>query len=273
MSDPEAKQPTRKRPPSIFAKGDLLEGISRGECPVCHATQKTTRKYIHSFLYEGMMSPMARQDFLEGGGFCRDHFWQAKAIEEECWEDGFGVSILCENLVDLFLKDMEALSTNKNPRKAGVLGFRTSVRKRNGTNSLIPGRRCLACETSKSSEEHNLKALAEWLEEPDFRGPYEQSQGVCIRHLQGAFERWEPLEAFEVVRTVAGSFVRLLVSQLREFQRKHDYRFKHEPRGLEWSSPERAIEFLIGPRPDWNHFKQLQPNRKGRSRERLPRSR
>jgi hypothetical protein len=44
--------------------------------------------------------------------------------------------------------------------------------------------------------------------------------------------------------------VRKLIAELRGFQRKHDYQYRHEPRGLESTSPQGAIQFLVGPRDD-----------------------
>ena len=51
--------------------------------------------------------------------------------------------------------------------------------------------------------------------------------------------------------------VRQLVAELREFQRKLDYQYKHEPRGPECSAPQRAIRFFVGPRADLAGFATL----------------
>ena len=262
MSDPTAKHTPRKRPPSVFAKGDLLEGLSRGECPVCHARQKATRRYIHSFLYEGMMSPIARQDFLEGGGFCREHFWQAKAIEAECWTDGFGVAILCENLLEASLKDLEKLARSQVGLRAGILKIRRPTNRQEAPRSRGIG--CIACKASRSSEQHYLSALEEWLNDSDFNERFIESTGLCLRHIRAAGEQWISEPALEVVSRIAKKCVDHLLKELREFQRKHDYRFKHEPRGPEWTSPERSIAFFVGPRVQIGDMGELQPVRRTR---------
>jgi hypothetical protein len=262
MSDRSAKPTVRKRPPSVFAKGDFLEGLSRGECPVCHATKKAARKYIHSFLYEGMMSPIARQEFLEGGGFCHEHFWQAKAIEEECWADGFGVAILCENLLESSLKDLGKLVQSRNGFKASLAKFRKAARERD--TNLSSGDGCIACEASRSSEQHYIAALEEWLDDSDFNERFHQSTGLCLFHLRAARQRWTSETAFEAVSHVAKKWIGHLLRDLREFQRKHDYRFKHEGRGPEWTSPERSIAFLVGSNVDTNGIEDLPPVRRTR---------
>jgi hypothetical protein len=80
---------------------DLLERAMRGGgCIICGALRMSERKSIHSFLYEGMMSPLVRRRFLDGEGFCARHFAIAREIEDECWpEGGIGVAILCQDLV------------------------------------------------------------------------------------------------------------------------------------------------------------------------------
>lgn len=244
MSDPKSKKAPHKRPPSVFAKGDLLEGLLRGECPVCHATQKAERKYIQSFLYEGMMSPIARQDFLDGGGFCREHFWLAKAIEEECWANGFGVAILCENLLEVSLRDLEKMR----PPKIGLKTSLARIRKatRDQERQRVPEDGCIACNSSSNSEQHYLSALEEWLQDEDFAERFNQSTGLCLLHIRAAREQWASESGIEIVRDAAKKRAQVLLRELREFQRKHDYRFKLEPHGPEWTSPERSIDFLVG---------------------------
>ncbi len=262
MSDRSPKPTVRKRPPSVFAKGDFLEGLSRGECPICHATKKATRKYIHSFLYEGMMSPIARQDFLEGGGFCHEHFWQAEAIEQECWADGFGVAILCENLLETFLKDLEKVAQSRIGFKANLAKIRRTVREQDSRQ--FQGDGCIACKSSRGSEQHYLAALEEWLDDSDFNERFHQSTGLCLFHLRAARQRWASEQALETVSRVAKKLTGHLLKELREFQRKHDYRFKHEPRGAEWTSPERSIAFLVGSKADTNGIEDLPPVRRTR---------
>jgi len=235
----------------------LQEGLAKGGCLLCQALRTSLRRYIFSFLYEGMMSGIAREEFLKGGGFCQPHFWEANAIEEECWAEGFGISILCENLLDGSLKDLEAWTGNGNRGKPGLLRFRRPTRKRDRNFSFIPGNRCIACAMLQSSEEHYLKSLEELLEGPEFGGRFQHSQGLCLHHLQAAFDSWESPVALELIKTTALKFVRKTIAELREFQRKHDYQHKHEPRGSEWSSPERAIEFLVGTTAELSALEEL----------------
>lgn len=246
-----------KRPPFVLAKIALEEGLASCECPVCFSSRKVTRRYIHSFLYEGMMSSLARQEFLEGGGFCREHFWEANNIEGECWADGFGVAILCENLLEAFAKDLEKFENSIAGSNIGLLKIRRRGKRR--ADHFVPGSKCLACEIARSTEQLHLATLEELLAESNFRGRFEQSAGLCVGHIHTIPGIWASETAVEIVKRVARKQVGKLIGQLREFQRKHDYRYKHETRGLEWSSPEKVIGFLVGHNQEWEGFEDLVP--------------
>jgi Family of unknown function (DUF6062) len=209
-----------------------------------------------------MMSSLARQEFLEGGGFCREHFWEAKNIERECWADGFGVAILCENLLEAFAQDLEKLGTTK---PGSNMGFRKLRRlARNREFPFTPGRKCLACEIARSTEQRHLATLEELLTDSNFRDGFDQSAGLCVGHICTSSEHWTSETAVAIVKRVATKQVRELIDQLREFQRKHDYRYKNKPKGAEWSSPEKAIGFLVGPRRELKCFEELVPNHQRR---------
>ena len=254
----------RKGRAGWFSTIGLKEALARGGCVLCQALRTSLRRYLFSFLYEGMMSGIVREEFLEGGGFCQQHFWQAKGIEEECWAEGFGVAILCEDLLQRSLKDLELLSKNPDRLTRNFLKIRRSSAISAKRIHLVAGTDCIACAVLKSSEEHYLAVLEELLEEPDFGDRYNHSPGLCLRHLQTAAERWQSPAALELVKVRAQHVLHKLLAELREFQRKHDYQHKHESRGSEWSSPERTIEFLVGPRADLSGFGDLQLTRSKR---------
>ncbi len=221
----------------------LEDALPRDGCVICEALNTSVRQHIFNFLYEGMMSGDVREEFLQGGGFCAEHFRQAKAIEQESWTDGFGVAVLCENLLANVLEELEASKpTNQNGSMRRLLrGQRRRLRE-----PLAAARDCIACAGARESEQRYLEGLEEMLSEPAFNARYQQSKGLCLVHLRLAVQAWTSLSALHVVREVAKVKTQKLVTELREFERKHDHRYRSEPRGQESSSPERAIEFLTG---------------------------
>ena len=49
-----------------FARMGLKDALARGGCPLCQALKTSVRRYLFSFLYEGMMSGIVREEFLKG---------------------------------------------------------------------------------------------------------------------------------------------------------------------------------------------------------------
>jgi Family of unknown function (DUF6062) len=237
---------TSKRKPAWFARTALERGLAEGGCLVCKSLQHAAGRYIFSFLYEGMMSGSARETFLKGGGFCHDHFWQAKQIETKCWADGFGVAILCENLVQKALEDVKRMPERRVPQKSALLGYRNRSREQPIQFALAPGSGCTVCAVLSESENHQVMVLEELLEEPDFATRYQQSPGLCFYHLRMTAGRWQSPVALSLAKSTAERVALELITELREFQRKHDYQYRHEPRGAESTAAERAIQFLVG---------------------------
>jgi Family of unknown function (DUF6062) len=127
---------------------------------------------------------------------------------------------------------------------------------------VTPGSGCTVCATLKESENHYLAVLENLLEETQFSQQYQQSPGLCFYHLRLTTPQWESPAALTLAKTTASRVVRELIADLREFQRKHDYQFSHEPRGEESASPERALQFLVGPRAELAGFADLVPDRR-----------
>jgi Family of unknown function (DUF6062) len=241
MSNSSVSDAGRTQRIGWFTASALRKALSKPGCVICEALNASVRCYIFSFLYEGMMSGDVREKFLEGGGFCAQHFRQAKEIEDENWADGFGVAILCQNLLERILPVLNALDVNQNGTKRGL-----SLKHRKNSLPRLAGERCMVCELAQQSEARYMEALEELLGDPSFADQYRQSAGLCLPHVPIAFHCWTSPAAVGLVGQGVKKQAERLVSKLEEFQRKHDYQYKHEPRGAEWSSPGRAIEFLIG---------------------------
>ena len=187
------------------------------------------------------MSVDVREKFLAGGGFCFQHFRQAKEIEGESWADGFGVAILCENLLERILAGLDGLQANRNRAKRSL-----SLKRRKPSFQRLTGQRCMVCQVAQESETHYIEALEELLADSSFAEPYRQTSGLCLIHLPAAFQFWTSPASLALVRQLAKDHAQRLISELRNLQRKHDYQYRHEPHGADWSSSERAIEFLTG---------------------------
>jgi hypothetical protein len=124
---------------------------------------------------------------------------------------------------------------------------------RSGDPEGIPGlqgrARCRVCRLG----EETARAYAEWLVEglgdAEVRARYAASDGLCLPHLRMTLI-CARTRAPQALADLAGDAVRRLqrlLGALREYIRKHDWNYRHEP-----MSPEerrswiRAVAFFVG---------------------------
>jgi hypothetical protein len=226
--------------PHWFTEMSLADSLQVGECLVCSNLLHSERRAIHSFLWEGMMSPDVRGQFLEGGGFCSRHFWIAKGIEEECWRaGGIGIAILCENLVACAISDLSRETFLG--RADGLNPFH----RRKAVHMPLPGSGCMFCRDSIEREE-SLIATLEYLKyKPTWATKLEQSP-LCAHHVQLALAIWKGSEDKQELRGAFETRLRELQLDLNEYIRKSDWNHRDEPLGRERDALERAIRVLTG---------------------------
>lgn len=226
--------------PHWFTESSLKESIRSGECLVCSNLVHSERRAIHSFLWEGMMSPRVRSEFLKGGGFCVRHFWMAKRIEDEGWRaGGIGVAILCENLV--------GQTASQLPSEADLGRRKAMGRFRYKRDFGVPpsGSGCIFCHDWIKREESLIETLEYLKNRREWSKALEQSP-LCVHHVLVAFHLWrEPADKLQL-RAAFVARLRELQADLKEFIRKHDWNHREEPMGREKSSVQRAIQVLTG---------------------------
>jgi len=223
-----------------FTESTLAESCRSGECLICSNLIHSERQAIHSFLWEGMMSPRARTDFLKGGGFCGRHFWIAKRIEEDEWPSGgIGVALLCENVVADTIENLPSSKELNRPRPMGP--FREKPR----VDVPSSGSGCIFCHDWSAREESLVEVLEFLKRKPTWSEKVERSP-LCVRHTLMALQIWkQPADKLQL-RATLEEHLRQLQTDLKEFIRKHDWNYRAEPLGRERDAVSRAIQGLTG---------------------------
>jgi hypothetical protein len=218
----------------------LSKAFALGGCVICSSVHAAERKGIHSFLYEGMMFPFVRDQFLGGGGFCLRHFWMAREIEDETWlNGGFAIAILCErltHLADAGLIEAAAVGANARP----------TLRKRSKASVFLPGHDCMFCQDNREKEQFLAECLETLIDEEEFREPL-ATHGLCVRHGELALQIWTDQDKRKELFAQLKTRVTELAADLREFIRKRDYQYRDEPSGRERDAVLRAMLFFVGP--------------------------
>jgi Family of unknown function (DUF6062) len=237
MASPQTQSESR---PYWVTEMSLAESLRLGDCLVCSNLIHSERHAIFSFLWEGMMSPDAREKFLNGEGFCARHFWIAKRIEDDSWRaGGIGVAILCENLVARAVANL--------PRGADLSRREATNRlsRKRKVDARPPGSGCTFCRGRIEREVWLIESLEYLKNKPTWSERLEQSP-LCVDHAMLAFEIWREPDDKLQLRASLEAGLRQLQADLNEFIRKHDWNHREEPLGREKDAVPRAIQVLTG---------------------------
>jgi len=218
---------------------NLLEALKEKGCPICTITERNTHKYMVSFLYESVNDPGVRKRLREAYGFCSRHAWQLKEIG-----DGLGLSIVYEDLLGGIIINIENMiksartfkDIKSDPFVSGIKSYTRNIKKS-----------CPVCRLEKRTTERNIATFIESISDSEFNKLYEQSSGLCLVHLLEVIAHAKSDNS--QIRGLLHSELKKmqgLIGELKEFQRKHDYRFSSERFGPERDSWIRVIEKMVG---------------------------
>ncbi len=182
------------------------------------------------------MSGPARQEFLDSGGFCPRHFRLAQQVKRRLQGIGdFELAGLCRQLVPLAQKDLEAESGDR--RRLGL--------RRRPEASLIPGRDCIFCHDTQTREQEIIDVLEGLIADERFAAGI-TSNGLCFPHARMAMSAWKHTVSRQWLVAAMRQFTAELEADLKQFIRKHDVQYRHEPLEREADIVRRSVAFLVG---------------------------
>ena len=209
---------------------NLLEALKEG-CPICFLVKKTIHKSMDGFLYESVNDPGVREDIKASLGFCNRHAWQMQKLG-----DGFGQAIVYSDLMNIVLKQLKEIDE--------AASFKELLKRINpgvATRGI-----CIFCKQEKDVEERYISVFWESFDDPEFSFHYKDSFGLCLSHLVLALKKCKNKKFGKELVDIEIGKISGLIAELKEFMRKHDYRFSKEKFGKEGNSWIRTIEKFIG---------------------------
>jgi hypothetical protein len=186
---------------------------------------KADREYIWHFFDEGSDQGESIDAVRRACGFCAAHIEMLRRIEADGMRSTLAISTMLADTFAGIVEDLEALSTGAEFRRAP----------------------CPACENRHEQLRANAGYLLDELAATrGRREAFEASPGLCFAHFQLAWELAPSLEDRELILSVQRQAAGSLLGELREHVRKHDDRYRHEPKGAERDSWRRAIFLTAG---------------------------
>jgi hypothetical protein len=223
-----------KRPPARDVPYHALLGLFRSAhaCPICEAESEHVRRSLAWLFYESVNDPDVRHDLLQRRGFCRRH---ASTVLELEGVDVVGKALVYQDQVAAFIDFLPSLSHASRRRGTSALAREWTAHKS-----------CPACAQERECGDSHLRLLLSRLDDSEVRQAFEESPVLCVPHFIAAITLAEQEVAKRYLVEVQQRKASRLLAELREFCRKHDYRFAHEAFGSERDSWGRAIQMMTG---------------------------
>lgn len=223
----------------------LLYSCTQEGCPVCRLTQENTKRFLETWKYELFTDTTVRQELRNSQGFCRTHTWQLARL-------GAGLP-LAQAYRDIISDSIEQLQRSNNALN-GTAGRSDDTSASPGLlGRFFEGRAkrpvCPACHQQHKAETRYTDTLRKAILDETFYQQFVLSDGLCLDHFRLACEYKTSKIAgdwLSLLRKAQLTCLQRLDQQLGELIRKHDYRFKDEPRGPEMLSWKRAAGLVAG---------------------------
>jgi hypothetical protein len=227
---------------------NLLDAFEIEGCPVCRLVEDAVERYIDGVSYEFVGDLEIRDRLRSSLGFCNHHAYQWLASSQVLGTAQIYADVLAQINAGLgrmaFRRPgvLSSLAARLDPQAAPEPDLRS------GSGVIEAKARCPVCDVQEQAEKMIVASLLDWLSDPDFAAAYSQSSGLCLPHLRDGLQGAKRRETFEALRAKAMAGNELLITQLKEIIRKHDYRFQGEPAGDEIGAGERAVRQVVGAR-------------------------
>jgi len=209
---------------------NLLEALKEG-CPLCFIINKATHKSMDDFLHESINDPGLRAGIKASMGFCNRHAWQLQKFG-----DGFGQAIVYDDLIKMVLEKLGEINTD--------VSIKDLLKKLGSTKP--PKKVCMFCKWEKDVEERYISVFWESFDDSELSFQYKSSFGLCLPHISLVLKKCKNAKFGKELISVETVKLSGLIEELKEFMRKHDYRFSKEKFGKEGDSWIRVIEKFIG---------------------------
>jgi hypothetical protein len=194
-------------------------------CLLCRIAHKADREYIWHFFDEGADQGEPVETVRRACGFCAEHVEMLRRIEVDGMNSTIALSTMFADTLAGVVEDLDSLTSEA--------GFHRAA--------------CPACANRQWALETNARYLLDELAtSPGHREAFEASPGLCFAHFELAWTIARAPDDRQLILEVQRKATRSLLVDLHEHVRKHDDRYRHEPKGAERDSWRRAIMLTAG---------------------------
>lgn len=232
----------------------LKDALLQNACPLCWRMEGHTRRTIVHFLREGKSADQVFLSLVRSVGLCQRHACLLVEVEPQAFGDGMGTATVYDWLTDRLLRTIEWNPSSNIFRRRGWFVTKrqrpVNPRAQALINQLAQKDSCCLCRQLADYERALTWGLQRFLSQAHgddvFRDLYRRSWGLCLPHFRMVLFRVEDDSTLDILIDVQRERMEALSVDLKEYLRKHDYRFAHEPYGSEKDSWIRVIALFVG---------------------------
>jgi hypothetical protein len=213
---------------------NLLDALKENGCAICALIKKSVHKSMDNFLYEQVNDPGVRKEIKESFGFCNRHAWQLQKFY-----DGLGLSIIYHYLSGVLI---DKIDKQMDPKTL----IKRLLKDKEIRNFQKIQNTCMVCKEEKEVERRYIEVFIDNFEDTELKCAFKNSFGLCLPHLLMLTKICKDAKLSTEVLKIEAVKIKSIIEELKEFERKYDYRFSKEKFGKEGDSWIRAIEKLIG---------------------------
>lgn len=228
---------------------ELIEAMREPGCALCGLAQRKSLRYVETLLESAVIDVDQRDDWRHAGGFCEPH--AAMAITAE--NSAGSLAILYEDVLQHELTHLAKLIPQ--PKKSWWQRSRKRLGQR--VQHWLQTRQqrspCPVCRSWQAQEQLYMAVLLDHVGDDDVIHALTQSDGLCMPHIASLLQFDPGHIHLGMVLAAERECLGRLHGDLKEFNRKQDYRYAHESYGREADAWQRVVACFVGgwrqPRP------------------------
>jgi hypothetical protein len=200
---------------------DFVDACASPECPICQLVQRAERRTVAVYCIEGSADQQRRAQVRAARGLCAHH---GELLRDA--KDAMAAAVTALDVMTNLLRDMPALALPP-----------TLIRRHHRP------RPCPVCAEMRQYDHAVCAGVVAWHDDPDLLAALAQSQGICAPHLRYMAAHWRMTTPWWDAQRTAWMRIH---TELEEFVRKRDDRFRHEPHTSDADAWKRAWMQISG---------------------------
>jgi hypothetical protein len=225
----------------------LRAAFPREGCAVCAVILEHMQMVMDSWQYEDFTDVEHRHEVIRTRGFCPLHTWQLAQLHTS-----FQLAVIYREVLADVIDALERDRQSASGRPGATHSFLERLRGHSqsaGQDYALPlFEQCYFCQARANIEQRLIDTFVGLLHSQEDRALMSQSTGLCLLHFTQARSHTEARDpqALHHLLDCQSTCMRRVLDEVEELVRKHDYRYKDEPRGDEMTSWRRAAELCAG---------------------------